>query len=152
MRRRIAAACALALGTLSACGDEPAAPRNTPDDALRGFYAAVLRDQDFGAACSFTAPDFYLRDPGAADATEQGEGDEAPLGVESPSAEPRRGPCAELARYVYEKRGASQPYEAWRVEDVALGADERSAVAATTDGDVMLEVTGGEWRLAWALK
>ena len=153
MRLRSLAACALAAGALAACGDEEAAaPRNTPEDALSGFYAAVLRDQDFRAACRFTAPDFYLRDPDAGQAPEEGEGDEAPLGVQSPTVEPRSGPCAELARYVYEKRGASQPFSRWRVRDVEIEPNERSAAATTTDGASTLEVVDGEWRLAWALK
>ena len=146
-------ALALAACVVVGCGaDKAPAPRNTPEDALSGFYAAVLRDQDFRAACRFTAPAFYLRDPTAGAGAEEGEGDDGPLGVQSPAAGPRRGPCAELARYVYEKRGASQPFSRWRVRDVEIEPNERSAAATTTDGASTLEVVDGEWRLAWALK
>jgi hypothetical protein len=51
---------------LTACSDEPAGvvAENRPEDALRGFYTAVLRDQDYEAACAFASPRFHLKPSG----------------------------------------------------------------------------------------
>ena len=105
-------------------------PRNTPEEALRGFYEAMFRDLDFERACRFAAPGFHLRG--------------------WLSGELIQGPCSALAARVQASRGDLYPWSAWRIESVEIAGDG-TAAAVTDDGSAGLRVVDGEWRLAWLI-
>ncbi len=142
------AAALLAAGLVAGCGggDEQVAT-NEPEDALRGFYAATFRDQDFEAACRYAAPDFYLRPTNIVGANVDADDPELP-DLPKPRTTPRRGPCAKLAARVHEKRGDNR-WETWAVESVKVGKDGTSAEAVTDDGSAGLRVVDDEWRVTW---
>lgn len=133
---------------IAGCGD---AAGRTPTDAveqtLRGFYAAVLRDRDFGAACRYAAPGFYLR-PGKIVGINVKAGHPVRK-LPRRATGPRRGPCADLAARVYARRGHQYPWRAWSIERVQVSKDGRTAQAVTSDGSAGLVVVDGEWRLRW---
>jgi hypothetical protein len=122
--------------------------RNTPEDALRGFYAAIVRDGDFEAACRYATPDFYLRPTNIVGANINADDPETPA-LPKPRTTPRRGPCAKLVARVQEKRGGLYPWSAWAVESVKVDKGGDSAEAVTMDGSAGLRVVDDEWRVAW---
>jgi hypothetical protein len=138
---------------LAGCASELEAMRaNRPEDALRGFYTAILRDQDFHAACRFASPDFHLRPTAVLGANINAERTN-PKDLDAPVPPPaaRRGDCRDLARHIYEKRGDHYPFWAWKIQSVRIAADGVTAEAVTEDGSAGLELVGGQWRVLWAL-
>ena len=124
--------------------------RNKPEDALRGFYAAVIRDRDFHGACEYAAPDFHLRPSNLVAANLGPDDANEPLStVPKPRREARRGPCWELAERLHARRGKNYPWWAWTVEQVDVAKDGEAASAVTTDGSAGLRVVDGEWRVLW---
>lgn len=122
---------------------------NTPEDALRGFYAAVVRDRDFQGACRYTAPDFHLRPSNVVGVNiSANDANELPT-VPEPGTERRRGPCSMLVQRVHEKRGDHWPWSAWIVESVTVAKDGDTAEAVTMDGSAGLQVVDDEWRVLW---
>jgi hypothetical protein len=143
----------LAVGAaLAGCGsggDDPPAARNTPQDALHGFYAAIIRDHDAGAACRYAAPGFSLHPTNVVGYNVDSAHPDAPPAVPKYRSKPRRGPCAHLVARIAPSVTGRLPWRAWRVESVKVAADGRTADAVTLDGSAGLRLVGGEWRVAW---
>lgn len=126
--------------------------RNTPAEAVRGFYAAAVRDGDFGRACQFASPRFYLRPTGTA-GTNVNASDAAAERTPPPAIRTklRRGPCPRLARRVAARFNQRVPsFSYWKLHTVKVRPSGRQAEAVTEDGSVGLEVVGEEWRVLWA--
>jgi hypothetical protein len=125
---------------------------NKPADALRGFYGALLHDRDFGRACQFAAPRFYLRASGIVAINVAGSA-RPHLPAKSIAAASRNvgGSCPDLVRRIYRERGDAYPFSYWRIDQITIHPSARQADAVTSDGSSGLTIVGHEWRLAWAL-
>lgn len=124
-------------------------PRNAPEDALRGFYTAILRDQDFDAAARFASPGFHLRpNPFGFGLNVNAEEDEIPS---SAPRSARSRPSETVFEQIHRARGGLYPFAAWRIDEVTVDPDGRTAEAVTDDGSAGLEVIDDEWRVSWVL-
>ena len=136
----------------SGCGGEDRPEATTPAEALRGFYAGVLRDQDFEAACRYAAPGFYLRVVEVVGVNVKADrADEKLSQLPRARAAPRRGRCPALAKRIYETRGDDYPWSAWTVDSVRIKKNGDTAEAFTMDGAAGLRLLDGEWGLLWVL-
>lgn len=123
--------------------------RNTPEDALRGFYAAILRDQDFDATARFAAPDFCLRPyPFGVGLNVNADEDEMP---DSAPRSARPGASTSVFEWIHRARGGLYPFAAWRIHEVTVDPDGQTAEAVTEDGSAGLKVVDGEWQVSWVL-
>jgi hypothetical protein len=134
---------------IAGCGAEqqPTATNN-PQDALRGFYAGIVRDHDVRAACRHVAPSFYLRPTNVVGYNVDAADPESPKAPEYRST-PRRGSCPKLAARIASAVASEAPWSAWKIESVKVAGDGRTADAVTFNGSAGLRLVGDEWRVAW---
>ena len=109
-------------------GGTDSEPGGKPEDAVSGFYLAVLGDAHyFDRACTFASPRFHLREVAGAQKPPAGE------------------LCPGLAEYVhneYEHRYTASDFWVDRVSVKGQTAD-----AETSLGAAQLERVGGEWKV-----
>lgn len=134
---------AMIMGTGCSAYDAPASPP-TASHVLTRFYESLFRDRDAARACELTTPRFRLRATGLR-GRNIARGRVSHLGSPPPVPDS----CLEALKYVIRKRGDSRPFTAWRIEELTVSADGKTARAVTSDGSAGLEMTSSGWRVAW---
>ena len=121
------------------------------EETLRGYYTALLRDQDFAAARRHTSPRFALR-PGLYIGGNIDAADQASLNVRRGHERERSATrtCEEWVRRHHASASGMYPFRGWAVESIEISEEGTTAHAVTQDGSAGLEKLDGRWLMLWA--